>query len=823
MNLSLNAVVFEGICRVYRNSVVRHIRTCLAKEYGDDWVLQIRRPFQKEWEEIKTNAELRRQTGELETRLTDDLDILGVNHFSNLFDAYFPALFPETENEPDIVRRQRKRAILGWAQHIKNIRDPALGHPGDEDIAPQDAFVTLDAARRICQSFDEDAFQSIWALQHSIYGGNNYSDVAPDVAEQCYIECLSETYMAFFQDRFVHQLMETTSEQTGDNTNNPVIDRLMVDLVALVNEDSSTSSPSSLDRQAWPEETQTVPVFDLHEALSDYRHIALIGEAGSGKTSALLWLMGAYREGIKPNRLPIFVSLNRYDSGNVEEFLSREWAASVADVLRADTTQRTALNECILPLVDNLENYIANGRILLLLDGLNEMPRGDDYQERSLRLRRFIEKVCAQGNWVLVACRPQDYGDMLRNLQRVEVRPLDDGRILEFLQSYLGDIAGETLWTRLNESRYSSVKDLIRNPFLLVALIAVVGGLEGGALPTARTALLGRMATGSIRREAAKGLPNRIEQSQQEKTLAAIAATMTLSVRTSVNKDELARHLPESWFVNSEFLMLPIDAVLRTAMNERLLRWSPGNQGGMVSFEHQLWQSYFTAKLIAGLGDIEWLTIARQICGDQNLNTRFDFVYPHLHDPFWKDAIVFTATMLDKADATQYVNDIVNSNSLWEEYLYRDIILATDCLIEGSDVAADTVDRILGSLEQAEHAGIRPLFERASRARMYALKTLRRTEEIFASAIGSEYDWQARQIAAEILEGMGQDAQADDARVIMVQDQEISERVRRDIAKELEVRGKNLAAIEAWTWLENDSTTGRGTRREARAALRRLR
>ena len=40
-----------------------------------------------------TNAAISRDTGELTTQLRDDFDLLSVNHFFNLFDAYYDMLF----------------------------------------------------------------------------------------------------------------------------------------------------------------------------------------------------------------------------------------------------------------------------------------------------------------------------------------------------------------------------------------------------------------------------------------------------------------------------------------------------------------------------------------------------------------------------------------------------------------------------------------------------------------------------------------------------------------------------------------------------------
>lgn len=138
---------YEGIQRVYRNAVVGHIRTSLQRHFPADYLERVKRPFLKEWDSIKAAAEERRRTGELQSSLIDDVDILGVNHFFNLFDVYAAQLIPDAGGSDD-QRKKAKKAFLGWMQSIKALRDP-LSHPAEADLSFEDAFVLLDCARRV--------------------------------------------------------------------------------------------------------------------------------------------------------------------------------------------------------------------------------------------------------------------------------------------------------------------------------------------------------------------------------------------------------------------------------------------------------------------------------------------------------------------------------------------------------------------------------------------------------------------------------------------------------------------------------------------------
>ena len=75
---------YQGIQRIYRNAVVRHLRTTLRDEYPQDWESVLRKPFAKEWPIIVESANLPRRIGVISSTLRDEADYLGVNHFYNL-------------------------------------------------------------------------------------------------------------------------------------------------------------------------------------------------------------------------------------------------------------------------------------------------------------------------------------------------------------------------------------------------------------------------------------------------------------------------------------------------------------------------------------------------------------------------------------------------------------------------------------------------------------------------------------------------------------------------------------------------------------------
>ena len=175
--LSLNTICFQAICRDYRNAVVSHIRTSFQAAYADDWESRIIAPFQKEWEKNRADAQVSRKSGQHEAQLRDEADLLGVNHFFNLFEIHFDVLCPYSEEQSEADRKALKQAVLGWARNIKVMRDPVTGHPGEDDITEKDAMMMLDAAQRILEALQQNAAHDVHAWWECVRNGEFIPDI----------------------------------------------------------------------------------------------------------------------------------------------------------------------------------------------------------------------------------------------------------------------------------------------------------------------------------------------------------------------------------------------------------------------------------------------------------------------------------------------------------------------------------------------------------------------------------------------------------------------------------------------------------------------
>jgi hypothetical protein len=141
-----NSICYQGVQRIFRNAVVDLIRSHMTDAFGPQAVEKLKAPFQKEWARIAHDAQASRASGDLGASIIDDFDFLGVNHFYNLFEAYYKILLPQTTQVASTA--VSKPTLLGYLKAIKDLRDP-LCHPSEREFSFDDAHHLLNCARLI--------------------------------------------------------------------------------------------------------------------------------------------------------------------------------------------------------------------------------------------------------------------------------------------------------------------------------------------------------------------------------------------------------------------------------------------------------------------------------------------------------------------------------------------------------------------------------------------------------------------------------------------------------------------------------------------------
>ena len=174
-------ILFNAIQRTYRNAVVGLIREKLTGRFGAGAIDQIKDQFTKKnpetgktyWETIKEAALERRSggTGELATGIRDEFELLGVEHFFNVFEQHFDDLCPRHAEKSKKEKNQARQVLTTWMKQIKNVRDP-VSHPITEDIGYDDSTNVLFCARKILDFCElPEASTQILRLQRTLLGG----------------------------------------------------------------------------------------------------------------------------------------------------------------------------------------------------------------------------------------------------------------------------------------------------------------------------------------------------------------------------------------------------------------------------------------------------------------------------------------------------------------------------------------------------------------------------------------------------------------------------------------------------------------------------
>ncbi len=381
---------------------------------------------------------------------------------------------------------------------------------------------------------------------------------------------------------------------------------------------------------------------------ADQPSFVLLGEPGAGKSAALerLALDAAFAFQAAPDEAPLPLWLSLAD-----------WAGDVSfSIFLRDSWLLARLGD------EDLDAWLAHGRLALYLDGLNELGGWSEAKAEQLRAWLASELV---DNRVVVTCRSRDYPALADlGLPAVHLLPLDDDAIARLATAQLGQNEGRQFLAELaavsTDGDRAGVPDFARTPAALNALLALYRSAPQGKMPTTLGGLFKRMLPSAWLCKRIEQMPGWLPFMPVEAALAGMA------------RHFLAEGIPLSAPADLFFDGSERDAALRAARNAGLI----DEHDGRLRFRTPLLLEYFAA---AGTSRHDLLGYLR--------GARFDLRAERAAGP-WDVVVRLMA------------GNTPNPDSLIRDVAEIDPFLAADCLASGVTVSDPVYDAMMTSLLQ---------------------------------------------------------------------------------------------------------------------------
>jgi hypothetical protein len=267
------------------------------------------------------------------------------------------------------------------------------------------------------------------------------------------------------------------------------LDRRFVQLTLLLDQGEDAPGPR------WQSTSEKFQDLGEVMAMVTTPAVVVLGPPGSGKSTLLRHfeldcaraaLAGNATADLTRAPLTFFVLLNDYRPAGPEhrlppplEWLAEQWAARV-------------------PGLPSLSTLLREGRMILLLDALNEIPYAGVEPVRLWKAFLAQLEHNYPGNRVVFSCRSLDYSVTLSSKEspvpQVRVEPLSDGQVQAFIERYCPEHA-TVLWQNLQGTPQL---DLLRSPYYLKLLIAQT---TAGEIPAGRATLFTGFVRQALQRE----------------------------------------------------------------------------------------------------------------------------------------------------------------------------------------------------------------------------------------------------------------------------------------------------------------------------------
>ncbi|MFN9401583.1 MAG: NACHT domain-containing protein [Dolichospermum sp.] len=229
---------------------------------------------------------------------------------------------------------------------------------------------------------------------------------------------------------------------------------------------------------------------------NQYAHLMILGQPGAGKSTFLrkigLEALKGKSGQIQGEIIPVLLELKQFTTNevNIYNIIEQEFIS------------------CQLPLAKEFTNQLLRrGKLLLLLDGLDEVPN-KNFELVIDKIQKFVKEY--KQNKFVISCRTAAYRQKFQNFKEFIIADFNDQQIQQFIKNWFYSQVDKQLktdqkcWDKINTQE--ATKELARTPLLLTFLCLEYD--ESQDLPKKKATLYGNALDILLRRWAAeKRLP----------------------------------------------------------------------------------------------------------------------------------------------------------------------------------------------------------------------------------------------------------------------------------------------------------------------------
>lgn len=410
-------------------------------------------------------------------------------------------------------------------------------------------------------------------------------------------------------------------------------------------------------------ENKTIPSpLPLSKIFAESRHLVLLGEPGSGKSTSLQFISLCFANAGWGNKwfaineplVPLLLVLKDYAEIISTKGLGLEKALAIAINQFLDLPEDQAKL-----LVTNIRE---DNRLLILLDGLDEVPE-NMRPSVAAEIGRYAGLEKGKMSRIVLTSRQAGYQSGYishdKDLRTFKLKPfLHPEDAAPYLQHWLAvqpnwdkrRAAGESAKLLAEIIRRPALRRFVDNPLLLrlaVQTFALHGDLANNR---------GKMYEEYV--------------SQTVWMSINIEPSLSTGARRNIALDEMEKL---AWQLQSEGRIEDPPSLELLIEKLRLVELD----GSKFKFSHKTFQEYFVARRLAKA----WVE-------ESTRSHVWAVIQPRLHNPDWHEPLLLFVGMLDKDLAADLIAKVLNNHSPWERELFRDLFLAAELLGERSDIDA---------------------------------------------------------------------------------------------------------------------------------------